>query len=452
MIEKAAGLDSTTSLIALLQNAKKHATKVINVAEELAQIQHAHGGDVKTALMQLSNRMKRGIGDDAAIVVDLGSGTLRAGFAGDEKPTASFANMVGHPKYDEVIVGVENKDHYVGDEADAMRGVLVLKYPIKHGIVEDYELLDLIWAHTFDNELRVKPQGKKIMITEPPLNPLHVREKLATDLFGKYGVAGMYINNAAVLSIYAAGRSTGLAVSSGDGVTHVVPVYEGYGLTHHIRRLDLGGAQINDWLKKLLAERGEFRGEDAETSAGREILRKIKETHCYVAFNEAMKDKPEYKDFDEEMKKTEEIVSYELPDKTVISLGKERFRCAEPLFNPMLIGRETSSVPKLIVESIEDCTMDVRDDLYNNICLSGGNSMFPGFAERLKKEVEKLRPAKKAVTIAAQPDRHIHTWIGGSILAGLSTFNDPEYPMWFMKTEYDVEGIEMLEQKCPWQR
>lgn len=452
MIEKAAGLDSTTSLIALLQNAKKHATKVINVAEELAQIQHAHGGDVKTALMQLSNRMKRGPGDDAAIVVDLGSGTLRAGFAGDEKPTASFANMVGYPKYDEVIVGVDNKDHYVGDEADAMRGVLKLEYPIQKGIVENYELLDLIWKHTFDNELRVQPQGKKIMITEPPLNPLHVRNKLATDLFEKYGVAGMYINNAAVLSIYAAGRSTGLAISSGDGVTHVVPVYEGYGLTDHIRRLDFGGAQINDWLKKLLAERGEFRGEDTETSAGREILRKIKETQCYVAFNEAMKDKPEYKDFEEELKKSEEIVNYELPDKTVIKLGKERFRCAEPLFDPTLIGRETSSIPQLIVDSIELCDMDVKNDLYNNICVSGGNTMFPGFAERLKKEVEKLRPAKAAVAIAAQPDRHIHTWIGGSILAHLDTFNDPDHPMWFTKSEYELDGIQVLEMKCPWQR
>jgi len=271
-------------------------------------------------------------------------------------------------------------------------------------------------------------------------------------LFDKYGVAGMYINNAAVLSIYAAGRSTGLAVSSGDGVTHVVPVYEGYGLTDHIRRLDLGGAQINDWLKTLLAERGQFRGEDAETSAGREILRKIKETHCYVAFDEANKDKPEYKDFEEEMKKPEQIVKYELPDKKQIDLGRERFRCAEPLFDPTLIGRETSSVQKLIVDSIEDCAIDVRDDLYKNICLSGGNSMFPGFEKRLKKEVEKLRPAKEPVAIAAQADRHIHTWIGGSILAGLSTFNDEEHPMWFTRSEYEVEGIKMLEMKCPWQR
>merc|ERR1712217_739414 len=165
------------------------------------------------------------------------------------------------------------------------------------GIVENWEMVDLVWVHTFTEKLGVSPNGKKIMITEPPLNPFHVRDQLAKSLFDTHSVAGMYINNAAVLSIYAAGRSTGLAVSSRDGVTHVVPVYEGYGLTDHIKRLDLGGSQINTWLQKLLAERGEFRGADPEKSAGSEILRKIKETQCYVAFNEAMKDKPEYKDF-----------------------------------------------------------------------------------------------------------------------------------------------------------
>jgi len=454
MIEQAEGLDKGASVIALLQEAKKQETKMINVAEELAEIQHTHGGDVKSALMQLSTRMKRGLDDeDVAIVVDLGSGTLRAGFAGEDEPKVSFPNMVGVPKYKEVIVGVENKAQYVGDEADAIRGVLVLTYPIKHGIVENWEMLDLIWEHTFTEKLGVSPNGKKIMITEPPLNPFHVRDQLAKSLFDTHSVAGMYINNAAVLSIYAAGRSTGLAVSSGDGVTHVVPVYEGYGLTDHIKRLDLGGSQINTWLQKLLTERGQFRGNEAGTSAAIEIFRKMKETQCYVAFNEAQKDNHDYKDFDEALKKPQEEVDYELPDGQIIQLGHERFRCAEPMFDPLnTIGLEGSSIQELIVESIEACAIDVRDALYSNICVSGGNSMFPGFADRLKKEVEKLRPAKKAVTIVADADRHMHTWIGGAILSSLESFNNEKHPMWFTKAEYGEKGIEHLRKKCPWAR
>jgi len=350
-----------------------------------------------------------GILMNRSVVIDNGSGTIKAGFSGEDIPKCYFPSYVGYPKHERIMLGAAEGDCFIGKKAQEIRGLLKIKYPLEHGIVTDWGEMEKIWQYLYSEELKTSPEEHPVLLTEAPLNPIKNREEAAQILFETFNVPALYISIQAVLALYASGRTTGLILDSGDGVTHAVPVYEGFALKHSIRRIDLAGRDVTEHLQLLLRKSGCY----FHTSAEKEVVRTIKEKTCYISKNPAKEEEQENYKIDE----------YKLPDGNIIKLNTERYKAPEILFKPEIVGLEYPGIPQVIIDSITKSDLDLREKLYGSIVLSGGSTLFKGFCDRLLIELKNLAPKDVKIKMYSQPERKYSTWIGGSILSSLATFS-----------------------------
>ncbi|KAM3958655.1 actin-related protein 1 [Aphomia sociella] len=363
------------------------------------------------------------------VVIDNGSGVIKAGFAGDQIPKCRFPNYIGRPKHVRVMAGALEGELFVGPRAEEHRGLLSIKYPMEHGIVTDWNDMERVWNYIYSkDQLSTFSEEHPVLLTEAPLNPRRNREKAAEVFFETFNVPALFLSMQAVLSLYATGRTTGVVLDSGDGVTHAVPIYEGFAMPHSIMRVDVAGRDVTRYLRLLLRKEGV----NLRTSAELEIVKSIKERACYLSPNPLK----------EETLDTERA-QYTLPDGTQLEIGPARFRAPEVLFRPDLIGEECEGLHEVLMFAIQKSDMDLRKVLYQNIVLSGGSTLFRGFGDRLLAEIRRLAPKDMKIRISAPQERLYSTWIGGSILASLDTFRK----MWVSKREYDEEGHRAVHRK-----
>jgi len=363
------------------------------------------------------------------VVIYNGSGLIKAGFAGDQAPKCHFASFIGRPKHMRVMAGALEGDIFMGPKAEEHRGLLNIKYPMEHGIVTDWNDMERIWQYIYSKEkLSTFPEEHPVLLTEAPLNPRRNREKAAEIFFETFNAPALFVSMQAVLSLYATGRITGVVLDSGDGVTHAVPIYEGFAMPHSIMRVDVAGRDVSRYLKLLLRKEGH----NFKTTSEFEIVRTIKEKVCYLAQNPQKEESLE-----------NERGLYMLPDGSQIEIGKARFRAPEVLFRPDLIGEECEGLHEVLAYAILKSDMDLRKVLFSNVVLSGGSTLFKGFGDRLLAEIKKLAPKEMKIKISAPQERLYSTWIGGSILASLDTFKK----MWVSKREYEEEGARAVHKK-----
>ncbi|KAH8251730.1 hypothetical protein KR038_005557, partial [Drosophila bunnanda] len=384
------------------------------------------------------------------MVCDNGSGFIKCGYAGSNFPAFVFPSMVGRPiiragnRIDDIAVrDLHIDDVLVGDEASQLRSLLELTYPMDKGVVRNWEDMCHVWDYTFGSKkMNIDPTNTKILLTEPPMNPTKNREKMIEVMFEKYGFDSVYIAIQAVLTLYAQGLVTGVVIDSGDGVTHICPVYQEYSLPHLTRRLDIAGRDITHYLTKLLLRRGYAFNHSADF----ETVRILKEKVCYIGYNIEMEQRLA-------LETTVLVESYTLPDGRVIRVGGERFEAPEALFQPHLVNVEGPGIAELVFQTIQSADIDIRSELYRHIVLSGGSTMYPGLPSRLEREIKQLylervlkndskKLAKFKIRIEDPPRRKDMVFIGGAVLAEVAKDRDG---FWISRQDYREEGLKVLQ-------
>lgn len=426
----------------------------------------------------------------SAIVVDLGSSTVKAGYAGEDTPKAVFPSTVGWLAKDQESAGkkdggdVEMKDAgdgktYFVNDMSYRRDHMELASPFNdEGLLEDWDVVEAIWAHTLRKRLVVEPNEHPILMGEPVHTTREGREKMVELLFEKHNPPAVFLAKNPVLTSFASGRATSMVIDCGGSGTTVAAVHDGYALQKAVTRSPLGGDAITDVILKHLEKkkktpvkpRYEFKrtaradGETFDVTdvkcpdvaasyrlfKQREIAADLKETVCRLSDSA-------YSDAENQNMPS---MQYELPDGNVIDVGVERYKIPELLFQPDLINgfglgadapsavKDAKGLSQLVLDNINRCDVDVRKDLFGGMLLAGGGSLFPQLRERLEAELHDAAPTNVRVKVTASQnavERKFATWIGGSILASLGSFQQ----MWMSKQEYEEHGANLVHRKCP---
>ena len=344
----------------------------------------------------------------STVVIDAGSGLIKAGFGGEDGPRSIFNSIVGTPKQMELMVGMELQNRYVGDNAIARYEIMNFSYPIQRGEVTDWDKYENLMHYLLYSEMRVVPEEISILITEGPRTSRKNREKLTEILFETFNVKRLHIANSSMVGLYSYGKTSGLIVDSGYNVTSTVPVYEGYPLAHASLKINIGGEDLS---KNLLSMIQNNLDETYVDMKGRFLADDIKEKLGFVLLNQD--DADDVKDS-----------TYELPDGKKIELGSELYKANEILFNPDEdIQKEKGVMPlkNMVVDSINKCDDEIKNDIKENICLTGGTTLLKNFPEKLKNEISDSSEGIN-FNLSAEQERLFSTWIGGSIVSSLDNF------------------------------
>ncbi|XP_019449843.1 PREDICTED: actin-related protein 4-like isoform X1 [Lupinus angustifolius] len=430
-------------------------------------------------------------GDEvSAMVLDLGSHTCKAGYAGEDAPKAVFPSVAG--AIDEMDIDESDnaeKNSVSADKAKGKRKLYVgsqsLGYrrdhmevlsPYKDGIVADWDIVDSIWDHAFRECLSIDPKEHPMLLAEPSSNTQQQRERAAELMFEKYKAPALFLAKNAVLTSFASGRATSLVVDSGGGSTTVVPVHDGYVLQKAVATSPIGGELLTDCLIKSLESKGivikprysfrrkeirpgEFQTVDLDFPNTSESYKLYSQRVIASDIKECVCRAPDTS-YDERAYSNIPTTPYELPDGQIIEIGADRFKIPDILFTPTLVqtipGMESFAeiapsvrgLPQMVIESINKCDVDIRRELFSSILLAGGTASMQQLKERLEKDLVEDSPQAARVKVLASgnaTERRFSVWIGGSILASLGSFQQ----MWFSKTEYEEHGASYIQRKCP---
>lgn len=394
------------------------------------------------------------------VVLDNGTGYTKMGFAGNVEPNyivPTVISVLAESKQKDTANNIPDLDYFIGAEATKKRSDYNIDYPIRHGIVDNWDNMERYWARCIYQYLCCDPEDHYLLLTEPPMNTPENREYTAEIMFETFNVPGLYIAVQAVLALCASlltkssangkqGAVTGTVIDSGDGVTHVIPVFEGYVIGSCIKHIPLAGRDVTNFMIQQLRDRGEKLPPDAAL----EVANKIKEGFCYVCpdivkeYGKYDADPEKFRTYKGKVKKTRKEYS--------IDIGYERFLGPEIFFSPEIFSSDwTDPLPKVVDATIQQCPIDTRRPLYKYVTLSGGTTMFKHFVKRLERDIKRkvkerydftmkkfpnanVKPIE--VNVVTHPFQRFAVWFGGSMLASQAEF----LSFFHTKADYEEKG------------
>ncbi len=369
---------------------------------------------------------------------------MKAGFSDDDVPRVVIPTVLGRPasnsgpQPEQAEVEEDDKneqiDIFVGEEALNKGGTLQLSRPIVKGEISDYDTMELIWKHIFYNELLTETKTHSVIVTEAPFATYENRKKMAEILFDNLGVESLYITNNSTLALYANGKTTGTVVDIGYQTTSFVPIYEGFVLNHAVTKVDTGGKDLTDYFAYIIGQRSD---NDKFTNEGQKsMINELKEKICEVA-----------EDYDSQIKKCLDqkiLEEYNLPDGSKVHIGPEKYQCPELLFQPQFFQKDHYGLHEQTFKSIKRCDEDIEKDLFQNVILCGGSSLFLKIRKKFEKELQSLAPTGKTVKVIAPPERKFSAWLGGAILSSMTNFKNT---MFVSKKEWMENGQNVIYDK-----
>lgn len=363
----------------------------------------------------------------SSIVIDIGSGFCKAGFANESAPHSVFPTIVGNPRHKGSIIGQQSQESYVGNDAFDKIGILNIDYPVRSGFVMNWNELIQIFNYIYENELKVNSNEHPVLLTDSIKSDKRQREKSLQVFFEQFQVPLFSICKQSALSVFSTGQKSGLSIDVGYETIQIVPVHECQSLQSESKCINFGGRELTNLFLKAQKERG-FQLSDI---TGLLISSEIKEKYGYVALN-----------YQNEIEKYNPScdVSYQSQDGDEFKVSDERFKIPELLFNPSLNGLNFPSIQKAAMDSIMNCDASIRAQLFDNVVLCGGSSLFNGFAERFESELSQIVEKSAKINIVAQQNRSFSTWIGGSVFASSDDFEGVAVS----KAEYDEKGTAIV--------